>query len=382
MSYFCGNPKLRLLMKKFFAASFRILYVLLILVYVSVCFISYLPPGEYWITAFAGLVYPVLVAVVVICCVIWLFINWRWGLVGVAALFMSWQQLSVMAAYRTPTAFKQERSANTLRILSWNVSSWGESNKYPAPPGDNGGLTVELIKKQDADVLCFQEFRNRKDEYSQVLNIEGFKKMGYPYAYFIKSFVGGEPKETGVVIFSKYPFLDTAKFSYGKRHLAEHLIYADIAYNDKTVRIFTTHLQSVRFDERQYEAIGKLENRDGEGLIDSKEITSKLRMAYYFRESQAELVREKINESPYPSIVCGDFNDVPNSFTYFTISDNLQDAFLKKGSGFGRTFRYLSPTLRIDYILASKQFQVNQYNCLHVPYSDHYPIVSDIKVAK
>ncbi len=162
---------------------------------------------------------------------------------------------------------------------------------------------------------------------------------------------------------------------------AEHLIYADVEFQNKRVRIFTTHLQSVRFDDREYDAISKIKKRDGTGLTDSKVIEKKLRMAYKFRESQAKLAKEKINESPYPVIVCGDFNDVPNSFTYFTIGENLQDAFLKKGSGIGRTFRYLSPTLRIDYILADKKFLVDQYNCLKVPYSDHYPIVADINIS-
>ncbi|HJY22159.1 MAG TPA: hypothetical protein VJ279_04700, partial [Hanamia sp.] len=72
-------------------------------------------------------------------------------------------------------------------------------------------------------------------------------------------------------------------------------------------------------------------------------------------------------------------NDVPNSSTYFKIKDNYQDAFLKKGSFLGRTFRFISPTLRIDYILADKRFKVNQFQTIHVPYSDHYPVETDLQ---
>ncbi len=70
---------------------------------------------------------------------------------------------------------------------------------------------------------------------------------------------------------------------------------------------------------------------------------------------------------------------MPNSNTYFTIKGKLQDSFLKKGSLIGRTFRFISPTLRIDYILADKRFKVNQFRVIHVPYSDHYPIEADLK---
>jgi endonuclease/exonuclease/phosphatase family metal-dependent hydrolase len=97
---------------------------------------------------------------------------------------------------------------------------------------------------------------------------------------------------------------------------------------------------------------------------------------------QAEILHHKIEESPYPVIVCGDFNDVPSSYAYFTARGSLQDAFLKKGAGFGRTFRFISPTLRIDYILADKKFDVLQYSSFKVPFSDHYPIIADFDIGK
>ncbi len=202
-------------MKKFFAASFRIIYIITLLIYLSACLTPFLLPAKFWISALAGLVFPILFALVVLFFVIWLFVNWRWSLLALVAIVVSWQQLSVMAAYKMPVAFNVNRKAGTLRIMSWNVSSWGESNKYAAPPGDNGELTFDLIKQQDADILCFQEYKNKKDGYSKLLNISGFKEMGYPYEYFVESFAGGEPKKVGVAIFSKYPFLDTLKFSYG-----------------------------------------------------------------------------------------------------------------------------------------------------------------------
>ncbi|MGF2411655.1 MAG: endonuclease/exonuclease/phosphatase family protein, partial [Ferruginibacter sp.] len=112
----------------------------------------------------------------------------------------------------------------------------------------------------------------------------------------------------------------------------------------------------------------------------ARAIILKLKEAYKKRALQAELMHEKIQQSPYPAIVCGDFNDVPTSYTYNTVKGNLQDAFLKKGSGFGRTFRFISPTLRIDNILADIKFEVMQFNKFEVPYSDHYPVIADLKL--
>ncbi|MBL7731929.1 MAG: endonuclease/exonuclease/phosphatase, partial [Chitinophagaceae bacterium] len=75
-------------------------------------------------------------------------------------------------------------------------------------------------------------------------------------------------------------------------------------------------------------------------------------------------------------------NDVPNSYTYFTIKGNLQDAFLKKGFGIGRTFSAISPTLRIDYILADRSFRVKQFNRIIKKLSDHYMLVTDLELKK
>jgi len=112
-------------------------------------------------------------------------------------------------------------------------------------------------------------------------------------------------------------------------------------------------------------------------------ILKKLIRGYEIRYYQSDLAGKKIAQSPYPAIVCGDFNDVPNSSTYFNIKGNLQDPFLKKGSGRGRTtrtsFGLISPTLRIDYILASRNFKVQQFEISHVPYSDHFPVITDLQ---
>lgn len=85
-----------------------------------------------------------------------------------------------------------------------------------------------------------------------------------------------------------------------------------------------------------------------------------------------------IKKSPYPVVVCGDFNDTPASYTYFTIRGNLQDAFLEKGTGIGRTFTGLAPTLRIDYILPGNQFTINSFRKINSDLSDHYPVIANL----
>jgi endonuclease/exonuclease/phosphatase family metal-dependent hydrolase len=109
-------------------------------------------------------------------------------------------------------------------------------------------------------------------------------------------------------------------------------------------------------------------------------VLKKFKLAYNLRSKQAELVKREKDDSPYPTILCGDFNDVPNSFTYFKIKGDDNDAFLKAGFGIGRSFAALSPTLRIDYIFTSKKIEVLQFKKTKLYYSDHYPLVADLKL--
>ena len=169
---------------------------------------------------------------------------------------------------------------------------------------------------------------------------------------------------------------------YPRPSMPESLIHADLVYNSDTIRIYTTHLQSGPFKKKDYESLQKIKRREDSLLENSLNIFSKLRRGLVYRSYQAELLNKELASSPHPYIFTGDLNDVPNSYTYFTVKQDLQDAFLKKGFGVGRTYSFLSPTLRIDYILATKDFVVQQFNRVVRDYSDHYMLVADFKMAE
>jgi endonuclease/exonuclease/phosphatase family metal-dependent hydrolase len=76
--------------------------------------------------------------------------------------------------------------------------------------------------------------------------------------------------------------------------------------------------------------------------------------------------------------VCGDLNDVPNSYAYHTIGSGLKNAFAEKGVWLGRTFSGIAPTLRIDNIFVDKRFDVEQYIRIKKKLSDHFPILADM----
>lgn len=372
--------------KKIFAVSFICSNLILLLFYLSACLVPFLNAGNHWFIALLGLAFPLLFFAILGFCIYWLIRKSKWLFPSVAALVLGWQQIAVSFVFNTKKYFIVTKQPETLRVLSWNLSSWGETNRYNWVKANYRNKMIDLIKKTGADVLCFQEYIFLDDPKFRDSIIPKLKEQGYLYSFSAKTNYTGRvyrsTRITSVIILSKYPFADTAMYTYGDKDLAEHLIYADVQFNKQLIRVFTTHLQSVSLNIQEYPSLDKLKNVDKGQLKESKTVIGKLKRAYQYRSIQADTVHQKIKESLYPVIVCGDFNDVPNSYTYFTIKDGLQDAFLKKGNGFGRTFRHISPTLRIDYIMADKKFTVKQFNKIEVPYSDHYPIVADIDVTE
>ncbi|RYD91940.1 MAG: hypothetical protein EOP50_13465 [Sphingobacteriales bacterium] len=90
-------------------------------------------------------------------------------------------------------------------------------------------------------------------------------------------------------------------------------------------------------------------------------------------------MRTELDRCNYPFVFTADLNDVPNSYAYHTVRGPLQDAFLEKGFGIGRTYNALAPTLRIDYIFTTDDFRVRQFQRVARDLSDHYMLVADLE---
>lgn len=89
---------------------------------------------------------------------------------------------------------------------------------------------------------------------------------------------------------------------------------------------------------------------------------------------QADLIAEEIKKCPYPIILCGDFNDVPASYTYAQISKKLVDTYRNVDLNLGNTYNGNIPYLRIDYIFHSSHFKTCDFEIHRIDMSDHFPV--------
>lgn len=312
---------------------FLILYFTIILFYLLVCLVPFLDPGRFWFISVLGLLYPFLLILVITSLFVLLIKKSKWFLLSLAALLISWQQVSVLVALHIPNK-TEGTSGKTLRVLSWNVSRWTENRRSARGKQENSYRTkmMAVVQKQNADVLCFQEFFECYAPAFFSSNIPVFKKMGYAYHYFSPSSITVNGAfQTGLIIFSKYPIIDSAYFKTVSRGHSEGFSYVDIKFRENVLRIFNTHLESAGFKHRD------------PGSESYTAIFSKLRRSYSLRRQQADRIRTEMDKSPYPVIFCGDVDDVPNSYVYFKLKGNLQDAFLKKEQEWVQHFNFFRP---------------------------------------
>ena len=363
--------------------------ILAVVLFLLAALAAYCNPVRYWYIAILGVGFIFFTFILLGFIIVWLVFRSKWVFLPIAALFIGWYQIHALFAFNLTKAFQFERTPRHYRILTWNVSRWDEMNKQAKGGQSYRAKMFDYIVTQDADILCFQEFfeSKRPDLFDQ--NIPYItRKLNYPYYYFSKDHaVPNGAYEHGVAIFSRYPITDTLRMKFGGPESArgnESLIRATIDLDGKRINVFTTHLQSFLFtgnDYRRLKIIKRADDRDsvmeaGRGIIE------KFRKSYELRSVQADMVRKQLDTSRFPEIICGDFNDVPNSYTYFTIKGARKDAFVEKSFGLGRTFFFISPTLRIDYILGNSKFEFTQYKKTKLPYSDHFPVVSDFRFAE
>lgn len=369
----------RRLTKKFFIVSNIILAVLFLLG----CYGGWADPKTWWPLGFLTLAAFYLLLLLIGFIIFWLFVKPWWSLISVVAILLAYKPVTNIIPVRFSSSFDKQKQTAALRIMSWNVEHFDilEHKNHP----EKKQQMLQLINQYQPDIACYQEMVG-SDKNSKAINyipdmIQGEGFTDYHYSFNPKLDFDGN-HHFGIIIFSKHPIVNKQTISFYPNDYNSIFQYADIVKGEDTVRVFNIHLQSLKFSATNLEYIEKPDITTDEDLKKSKSLISKLKTGFLKRKKQAERIKEEMDKSPYPVIVCGDFNDVPNSYSYNTIGQGLKNTFKEKGSGIGRTFSGISPTLRIDNIFAADRFTVKQFLRIPKKLSDHFPIFADVQLEK
>lgn len=245
-------------------------------------------------------------------------------------------------------------SENNLSVMSYNVRMFN-AYKWVDDPLIPRKIS-SLVTEKDPDILVTQEH--------YIMESGIFKSYDHKY---IK--LKDKGSEFGMAIFSKYPIINRESLDFPEDG-NNNAIFVDVIKNLDTLRIFNVHFQSLNIKP------GLQDIKDA----DSKQLMGRIGFGFGLQQKQAEILKTAIEESPYKTLILGDFNNTAFSYIYRYIKgDRFQDAFLEAGKGFGKTFSLNYFPLRIDFLFIDEPLQVNSFEVFKVDYSDHYPLMARLE---
>ncbi|OFX19481.1 MAG: hypothetical protein A2033_07940 [Bacteroidetes bacterium GWA2_31_9] len=348
-----------------------IISVFFSLVYFGAFLSVHISPETLWFVAFLGFIFPYLAIVNLLFLIYWIIRRKKIFIFSLIVFLTGIPYLTDIFQF----SFSNKKEEGSIKFLSYNVRVFNLYDwSHNIPMRDS---IMHYIDDEKPDILCLQEYFYDESHKFQTTEILA-DSFGLNYFHDAYTYKANRIHNFGIATFSRYPIINSGEIRFPETN--NICIFTDIKINKDTVRVFNNHLQSVHFVKIDYETIDSL------GLkIDSTQISGlmgifkKLKKSFVKRAIQADVISENINKSPYPVIVCGDFNDTPVSYTYHTISENLKDAFCENSSGIGSTYIGRIPFLRIDFILHSKEITSSGFKVYNNKFSDHYPISCYIK---
>ena len=355
-----------------FSSWFKIATIVCLICLLLAYLCPYIHPVTFWLLPFFGLAYPIIFLFSIFFLVIWTLARSKWALIVLLVLLIGGKlHFRMVATAENPEI--TPKIEETLHVISYNVRlfdlyDWATSEKY-----ENRDSIFSYLKTEQPDVVCFQEFYHQdkptnfvtRDAIIDFLDIKDYHER------YSHKFTGRQ--NFGVAMLSKYPMISKGDVAFED---AEHdddnyCIYADIVKGKDTFRVYNVHLQSIKFKRDDYAIFNQNAIQSDIEKSQVRMMIDKLRIAFPKRAYQAQRVMEHVETSPYPVIVCGDFNDTPLSYTYNQFNKSLTDAFRNCSSGIGPTYIGRVPAGRIDYIFHSKSLNSMDFKIQEGEYSDH-----------
>jgi endonuclease/exonuclease/phosphatase (EEP) superfamily protein YafD len=346
----------------------------------------FISPAKFWPFAFLGLIYPYLLAANIAIILFWLVFKKKEFLISLVAIITGWNILTSVVQPNFRFLKKKEtretytrsyrENNNMIKVITYNVRAF---NIYGwTQPRDARDSIFRFIQQEDPDIICFQEYYTQEKGLFAASRL--YKSLkNTPHRHIHYTMGDHINSHYGIATFSSYPIVGKGIIPF--ENTFNIAIYTDICINDDTLRIFNNHLQSIHLNARNYIFIDSLRLRYNDQQLDEiLDISSRLKDAFIKRSQQADILSEKISESPYPVIICGDFNDTPVSYTYKKIKSGLSDSFTEAGSGIGNTYSGITPSFRIDYILHHRVMNAIYTERVRLRLSDHYPLITYLKL--
>lgn len=326
----------------------------------------YLQPSQQPLLSLAGLAFPIFALVNLAFLLFFLLTrSFKSALVPVAAFLLCLPQINT---YMPLFPNSSEAPEGSIKLLTYNTKQMGELRL------DDEGRSelLDYLAASNADIICLQEYGTRggKGHLSQQMVNQALDSL--PYHQIVTVGHGSDH----LACYSRFPILKAENMQlqsdYNGAAVFSLLIGTD------TLQLISTHLESNKLTSEDKEMYTDMIRDPEKEKVKqgSKVLLRKLADANVIRQTQVDSIRAYLHEHPGKyTVICGDFNDSPLSYAHHTLSQGMDDAFVRSGRGLGISYHENRFYFRIDHILTGRN--ISSYGCRvdgSIKASDHYPV--------
>jgi len=342
----------------------RVASFLLMAVTILASFCGYVPPAVWAAPGVLMLFFPYLLILLGVVSLAWFcFGKWIMGGLGILSIIFAMG----ISPHAFPMAFTKTPASRsrTFTLLTYNIChgenlTGGESDY---------SRSLSYIINSGADVVVLQEFREFSKTETPCAIRQQFDSLKRIYPYHL------EGKTTNSSLLSKYPAVEGQRYQASTDKIISYFLTID----GRKVEILNCHLASYMLTPGERDVVSDLKSgsRYRQGMSELKgSIYPKLKEALRARANDALLVRSIIDDGWPDMIVCGDFNDVADSWVYRQIAGkDMRDANAETSFGYLPSFNDNYFYFRIDQVLYRGNLRALSLQRPKVKASDHYPLI-------
>lgn len=352
-------------------ASF-VLYALTLLAafggHISPAFITF---PVFFVTAM-----PYFVIATTIVILLWLACGrWVTAGIGIFTLFLAWSPITTAL----PLNFSKspDPGAVTFKVMTYNILHGDDQEKGNDVPGNR---SFEYVINSGADIVCLQEL-NYLEDPNEVHNLAEFRDSllkAYPFQ------AGSFHQDTKVL--SKYPIrlLNQEAFFGPADNPGDNYWFSayKVTIKGRELTLVNMHLISMSLSNEErniVKDIAKGKGKEAMGELKGS-IMNKFHRNTMYRAELASRVRRAIDKVNGPLIVCGDFNDVPESYCYRILrGDDMHDAYVETSFGPLVTYNRHAFWFHLDQILYRGPLKALSVEKGRIRSSDHYPLTAEFE---
>lgn len=324
---------------KLFRLLFTIYHFSILVLLLGTILNAYIPPRVFPWLNLLSLSFPVLMILNVLFCLTWI-ILWKKR----AVFFLAFSLFLIVPTSRWINYREKKSIKPNLKMLTFNIKG-----------GRVGGTgkVFNYLKNSGADVILLQEYSSQ------------YQVSGYDF---------GVGNYEIVALNSKTKILDHGKIATTGNG---NSFYADIEINGKRIRFINLYLSPFSFEKQKVKPSEDLEQNENK----LRYILGKLVPTFKNHQAEVQDLQNAVSASPYPVILAGDFNAVPNSYEYYHLLKNLKDVFVEVGRGSATSFHDYKFPIRIDHVFCSQSIQKVAYRVdRSAKLSDHFPVITEFYI--